>query len=949
MANDTALNRLWAAGQSVWYDNIRRGLIENGELGRLVAQGVRGVTSNPTIFEKAIGGSSDYDEAIRSFEPDASLDRLYDHLVRADIQGAADVLRVVFDTSEGADGFVSVEVSPYLAHDTDGTVAEALRLRALMDRPNVMIKVPATSEGCGAIRRLTAAGVSVNVTLIFSLAQYEAVIEAYIGGLEERAARGEALSGVNSVASFFVSRVDTAVDRLLAPLAEGGDAHARALLGRAAVANAKCAYALFQERFGGGRFASLAARGARVQRPLWASTGTKNPAYPDVLYVDNLIGPHTVNTMPPETLVAAMDHASVEARIASGADEAARQIAALAALGLDLDAVTRTLQVEGVRSFADSFDKVMQELRHKRGHLIGAVPAASYALGGAAEAVGAAVQALAQAGAGRRLWAKDGSLFGDDPGRIAFVPTAMGWLDAPSAMRGAVAGFEALRRDVVAAGYTDAVVLGMGGSSLCPDVLRHTFPRGPGGLRLHVLDTTHPDTVRALAAALDPARTLFVVSSKSGTTTEPNAFDRFFRAWVEKAAPADGAGAHFVAITDPGSALERLAGQEGMRAVVAGMADVGGRYSALTPFGLVPAALLGLDVDALLSRALRMASDCGPSVPLADNEALYLGAVLGCLARLGRDKVTLVAEGDVATLGDWVEQLLAESTGKEGKGLVPVVGEPLGDVQTYGADRVFVATSVGPLSEPTVRRLNALEAAGHPVVRIRLGDALDLGGEFVRWELATAIAGAVLGINPFDQPNVQESKDKTAAVLGAYRKTHALPEPGAEARDEGVEASGFGAVAGQGVEGLLAGLFSQAVPGDYVALMAYVPPDETSDRLLRDARQAIRQALGLATTLGYGPRFLHSTGQLHKGGPATGLFVQIVQAAAPGAELPIPSMDADFGTLVRAQALGDLEVLRDRHRRVVRLDIGCASDLGHATALIAAAARATVGGLARKG
>ena len=940
MAAKTVLAALNAVGQSVWYDNIRRGLIENGDLAALVADGVRGVTSNPTIFERAIDGSEDYDEAIAAFDPQASLDALYDHLVREDIRRAADILRPVWDESRGADGYVSVEVAPYLAHDAEGTVEEALRLRALVDRPNVMIKVPATPEGSVAIRRLIGMGVSVNVTLIFALAHYESVVEAYLAGLEERAGHGEAIDGVASVASFFVSRVDTAVDKLLEA---NGSAAALALRGKAGVANAKLAYALYQERFGGARFAALKAKGARVQRPLWASTGTKNPAYSDVLYCDNLVGPDTVNTMPPDTLKAVMDHGRAEVAVTRDLDAARAVMASLAALGIDMGEVTESLQREGVRAFSDSFDKVMQGLRHKRAALVGAVPAARYALGDIEGRVAESVSALQAAGAVRRLWAKDGSLYGDDPTLRAFIPTATGWLDAPTRMKEALPAFERLALDVKAAGYRDAVVLGMGGSSLCPDVLRATFGAESAGLRLHVLDTTHPDAVTALARAVDPKTALYLVSSKSGSTTEPNAFYRFFRAEVERAAPPDGAGAHFVAITDPGTALETLARSEGFRAVVAGLPDVGGRYSALTPFGLVPAAVMGLDVAALLGRGLRMASECGPAVAAADNVGAYLGAVLGAAALAGRNKVTIVAEGSVATFGDWAEQLLAESTGKAGKGIVPVVGEPLLEVDAYGNDRLFAAVSVGPLRESTERHLAALEAAGHPVVRIELKDSLDLGGEFVRWEIATAIAGRVLAINPFDQPNVQESKDNTTAVLKAYGDSGRLPEAPTRLRAGPVAVAAAGNPRGEDLEAVLANFLATSGPSDYVAFMAYVPPDAAGDEAAARIRQAVCHHRRVATTFGYGPRFLHSTGQLHKGGPAEGMFVQIVQAGA--SDPAIPGFGLGFATLIRAQAAGDLQALEGRGRRLVRLDLEAGTGLGALVeAFERAARRATYAG-----
>jgi transaldolase/glucose-6-phosphate isomerase len=904
------LERLLAAGQSVWYDNIRRGLIDT-ELRQLVAAGVRGVTSNPTIFERAIAGSDEYDAAIAAADPTLSVAELYERLALEDIRRAADLLRGVYEGTGGADGFVSLEVSPHLARDAAATVAEAARLARAVDRPNAMIKVPATAEGAQAIRRLIAMGVSVNVTLIFSLAQYERVIDAYVAGLEELVAAGGDIARVASVASFFVSRVDTAVDRALAALA--GE-EARALLGRAAVANAKLAYALFRRRFADERWQALAARGARPQRPLWASTGTKNPAYSDVVYVDSLVGPDSVNTMPPDTLRAALDHGRTEASVTEGLEEAQAVVRRLADLGVDLEAVGERLQEEGVQAFADSFDRLMRALRHTRARLAGGVPEARYRLGAAEAAVRDSADSLAAAGAVRRLWAQDASLYGPT------APAATGWLRAPARALGRLEEVRRLAEEVRAEGYREAVVLGMGGSSLTAEVLARAFAPAPGAMGVRVLDSTHPDAVSAAFAALDPARTLFVVASKSGTTTEAEALYRRARAEVEaRVGPAE-AGRRFVAVTDPGTPLEGRARQEGFRAVVAGDPDVGGRYSALTPFGLLPAALLGLELEALVGRARRMLADSGPEVPLDDHPGAYLGAVLGGAARAGRDKVTIVAEGEAAALAPWLEQLLAESTGKGGRGLVPVVGEALGDVDTYGPDRLFVALAVGRLGEAATRRLNALEAAGHPVVRIELAHALDLGGEFVRWQVATAVAAAALGVDPFDQPDVQASKEATQAALAAFRATGRLDEPPVGPWRAGVAVARVGAAGPEGdPEEAVARLLSLARAGDYVALMVYAPPGEGTEAAMARARRAIRTHLGLATTFGYGPRLLHSTGQLHKGGPDAVLALQVVAGARTDPE--VPGWGMGFSALARAQALGDLTALEGRGRRLVRLEV----------------------------
>jgi glucose-6-phosphate isomerase len=510
-----------------------------------------------------------------------------------------------------------------------------------------------------------------------------------------------------------------------------------------------------------------------------------------------------------------------------------------------------------------------------------------------------------------RLWDKDGSLWaksGKPPDALA---AWLGWLDLPAAMRARIGELEHLARDVRADGYTRAGVLGMGGSSLAPELFSRAFDGN--GLELRILDSTHPDAVRAFRDWAQGARTLLCVSSKSGSTTEPNAF----HAALAAVAPA----LDFVAITDPGSSLAELARAQEFRAIVEGQPDVGGRYSALSVFGLVPAALHGVDLDALLAAAEGMAEACRR--PATSNPGLALGAAIGEAALAGRDKLTIITSPRLASLGDWVEQLVAESTGKAGRGIVPIVGEPVGDVARYGEDRYFVVVTTA--DEPSAQWTwlsSELERAGHPGQHIEIGGPADLAGEFMRWEVATAAAGIALGIDPFDQPNVQESKDATRTLLEAFRRDGALPQPDPVAEDGGMAAyaePGRLGAAPASVPQALRELLASAGAGDYVAILAYLPDGpETAAALVR-MRTAIRDGLGVATTLGYGPRFLHSTGQLHKGGPDTGVFLQLT--GEPRRDLPIPGWEETFGTLIAAQALGDLQSLQGRGRRALRIHL----------------------------
>jgi transaldolase/glucose-6-phosphate isomerase len=509
-------------------------------------------------------------------------------------------------------------------------------------------------------------------------------------------------------------------------------------------------------------------------------------------------------------------------------------------------------------------------------------------------------------GFGRRLWAKDHTVWSEKP--VAELTDRLGWLKLPESMRTQAEDLARFAQEIRSEGFRDAVVLGMGGSSLAPEVFARTYRSGSGP-QLSVLDSTHPEAVRALVGRLDPTRTLFLVSSKSGSTTEMMSFFYTFWQWVgESLASTSAAGRRFAAITDPGSGLEKLARERGFRAVFNAQEDVGGRYSALTPFGLVPAALVGADVRELLTRARAMAEAC--TGPASSNPGLQLGAALGELALAGRDKVTFLASRGVESFPDWIEQLIAESTGKIGRGIVPVVGERPAEPAAYGDDRFFVGLFLDDAGDhrDLEQRLSALESAGHPVARFRLSEPADLGREMFRWEMATAAAGAVLGVNPFDQPDVQLAKELAKRAMQERTSGAA-----ATSADE-IRVGDSGAL-GSGLQHWLAG----AGAGTYLGLHAYLAPTPETTEALHAIQARLRDRTRFATTLGYGPRFLHSTGQLHKGGPATGRFLQIVDE--PRHDLPVPETDYTFAELIRAQADGDRKALEQRGRRVMRINL----------------------------
>jgi transaldolase/glucose-6-phosphate isomerase len=921
MASDkTSLHRAHDVGQSIWYDNMRRGLLRSGDLAGLVARGVRGITSNPTIFEKAIVHSSDYEDTLRKLVAEGrSTVEIYEDLAFEDIRGACDVMRPVFDESGAIDGRVSLEVLPSLASSTDGTISEGLRLAKAIDRPNVMIKVPATPEGIPAIRALTAHGVSVNVTLIFSLAQYEEVVEAYLSGLEDRRKAGGSFAGLTSVASFFVSRVDTVCDRLLTAKAAtaSGDEAARceALRGKLAIANAKLAYEIYQRTIASPRWHALASAGASPQRLLWASTGTKDPRYADTYYVDALMGPDTVDTVPPATLDAYLDHGQPVAHLGDDLAGARQVVAAFAALGFDLGRVCQGLLADGVASFAASMNSLVGAIDGRRAALTETSSRRQQAVlpEPLKAAVDAEVAKLKKANALARIWESDPSVFTTDTSHEKSIKSRLGWLRSPTLMRGKAAELTSFAAEIKAAGFTDVVLLGMGGSSLCPEVLSRVYTGAAPGLRLHVLDNTDPAAVREVDALIAGKQALFIVASKSGGTIEIQAFEHHY--WEQTLAAMGGdapaAGARFVAITDPSTKLGQLAEDKHFRKTFINPADIGGRYSAISYFGLVPAALLGAPVDKLVDTAVAFGAASGPAVPAEDSAGLWLGAALGAAAKAGRDKLTLVISPAYSSLGSWIEQLVAESTGKEGKGIVPVDMEPLGPPSVYAADRIFVHIR-GEEDVAQMAALAALEKAGHPVVRIALDGREALGREFFRWELATAIAGVSLAVNPFDEPNVTEAKLATSALLAVNTAEGKLPaaEDTCGPRDADRIRAHLGTL----------------TPGDYFAFCAYFVRSDGRDAALAKMRVAVRDRSQNATTVGYGPRFLHSTGQLHKGGPNNGVFLQLT-ADSPR-DLPVPGEPYSFATLRNAQALGDLQVLRRRDRRALRVHLGADVDAG---------------------
>jgi transaldolase / glucose-6-phosphate isomerase len=913
----TPIKKLHRLGQSIWYDNIQRRMLEDGSLAEMIQRReLRGMTSNPSIFNQAIAKSTDYDDALNSMAwAGYAAGDILDRLFIEDIRSAADLFLSLYKRSKGSDGFVSIEVDPSLAQDTQRTLMEAHRLWEQVNRPNLMVKIPATREGIPAIRQALAEGLNINITLIFSLDRYDEVMEAYLSALEQRLEAGQSISGIASVASFFVSRMDTKIDAHLEKIISKEDQRAQQasdLLGKAALANARLAYARFRKVFESDRFARLKAQGAQVQRPLWASTSTKNPAYPETLYVDELIGPDTVNTVPPHTYEAYRKVGKPRMTVGKGLDEAQQVIQKLSELNISVDEVTEELEREGVKAFADSYIDLFETVDERRF-------AAVRDLGHLADSVVDRVALLQKEDLPRRIWSIDAHIWTDEPAGRHEIRKRMGWLYLPEKSRAILPEISFFKDEVLSGGFKRILLLGMGGSSLAPEVMSLIFHdrgvqdgKGANSIPVTILDSTDPAQVGAAANLTQIQDTLFIASSKSGATAEVNAFLAYF--W-DRAYQSVGnhAGKHFVAITDPRTPLAAIAKERNFRQVFYADPKVGGRYSALTVFGLVPAALLGINLERLLDSAARMAHQTTADVPVGRNPALVLGAILGEATLQGHDKLTIIADDELLPFGSWLEQLIAESSGKGGTGIVPVVLESLAEPSGYDADRIFVYLKRSGQYDQGIGRL---KGASFPVITLPIEEDYDLGAEFYRWEMAVAVACAILGVNPFDQPDVQASKTRTDEIIKDYHEYGSLKEGKPVWEEDGLQLYGDDLA---GKEGNLAAILDSFLAlgqrGDFVALNAYLPRTDECLSMLKSIRRVIRDRTGLATTVGIGPRYLHSTGQLHKGGANKGLFMQIT--AEPSQDLPIPGWKLTFGTLEKAQALGDMEILLARGRRIL--------------------------------
>ncbi len=626
MSSITELHQL---NQSLWYDNIERRLLKNGEIAGLINSGeIRGITSNPSIFQNAISKSSDYDDDLQTMAwADWSAEEIFFQLAIKDIQETADLFSALYKESGGSDGFVSLEVSPKLAYDAEETYQQAVSLWKRVNRPNLMIKIPATKEGLIAIRRSIAAGLNINITLIFSVHRYAEVIDAYLSGLEDRLKNNLDITNINSVASFFVSRVDSKIDQWIDELVKNGKIApeiAEKLKGKAAIANSKVAYQLYEEMFSAKRALNIMKRGGKAQRPLWASTSTKNPQYSDVMYIEELIAPNTVNTVPPKTLDSFRDHGHAEVTIYKDFEAANLFLKNLANYDIDLDKATQQLEDEGVMAFANSFSSLVDTIETRKEQFMRNIQTLEKSLV-------KQIHKLDDIRFNNRLFAKDALLWTSKENEQVEILNRLGWLEAPIIASRYISQLEAFRDEIYQEGFTNVLLLGMGGSSLASEVLSLSFAGVTDGCSLSILDSTDPRQILDSAKLVNSEKTLFVVSSKSGGTTEVQAALAYFYKQMQ-IQYGNQAGEYFIAITDPGTSLEKQANELHFRKVFEADPNVGGRYSALTLFGLVPAVLLGIELSTFINRAIDFSKDSQPEVPTGSNPGLVLGALLGVSA-----------------------------------------------------------------------------------------------------------------------------------------------------------------------------------------------------------------------------------------------------------------------------------------------------------------------------
>lgn len=900
--------RLHEFGQSVWLDNIRRGLIKNGQLAKEIERGViRGITSNPSIFCKAIKDSHDYDNALTSMALSCiNEEEIFFQLMVEDIRDAADLFRDLYVKSGGNDGFVCLEINPYFAHDACKTIEQAKQIWKAVNRPNLMIKIPATDEILPVITNLTAAGINLNLTLIFSPEKYKKCAYAYIDGLRKRMENGDSLEKIRSVASVFVSRADTKTDTLLI---EKG-VSSQNLLGKTGIRTAQRIYNISIDIFGDDNFDDIKAAGGKAQRVLWASTSTKNPLYKPTYYVEALVGSDTVTTLTPVTLDSLMKSSNIRPVLPVLDSEIDEFFVSLEKTGINIQDVYLQLEDEGISGFTFDYSEALSSIK-SHCKLI------RNRIGKLNDLLVSAYERFNQESIMRRIFSKDPTVWTYDTTAFSEIRNRLGWLDTYKNTEGNIPDYISLRNKLKKEQISKIILLGTEESSLAAEVIAKIFDK-ESDIKLQVVDTTDPVQITEIRKSLDLKETIFIVCSKSGASIEINSLLRYFYE-ITSDYFGENAGKRFIAITDPGSRLETVAEDLGFRQLFLSDPSSGGRFSALTPFGIIPAILIGLDPQRITPKVREMMLNCSPSLPAYRNEGLSLGIFIGAAAEIGKDKLTIISDPSFEPFTIWIEQLIAQSSGKNGKGIIPVINEPQLQGRPYAEDRVFVYINS---DNSHAAEISQIKKQGHPVYEILIDDQYDLFGEFYRWETAAAAACAILGVNPFDHPDALASKTLTNAKLAEYRENRSLSDMQAVWSDNNIEVftncPSENVFENESYNDIITNFIKQADAGkNYIAINAFLPQNEEMLIWLQKLRKTLLECTGCATTIGFGPRFLHTAGQLHKGGANLGYFIQV--AADYNEDTAIPDEIYGFKILERAQALAEIECLRDRERKVIQI------------------------------
>ncbi len=934
--DENPLWRLRDHGQSVWLSYLRRRLLDGGDLQHLIeARALSGIESDLEFLCGALARGNEYGASLRRpMDEGVDVDTIGEHLLAEEARAAAEVLTPLYEQSSGREGFVSIDVVSGRPDDPQSTSAAIHRAVGLIEHPNIMFKVLATDSGFAVLEAMTAEGYHIHVGPLFSVPSVRQAVRAFAGGLRRRTEAGGA-ADVTSAISFGLAPLDIAVDDLLGDLIRDSahdTSREESLVGSIAVATAKVVCReqreLLQRELG----SEVAAPSSPLQRIIWTNTATKNPRFGEFHYIEDLVGPDSGLSLSRSSLEAFHQRGVVAATLGRSVDEATEILAELADVGIDLEDLGRRLEQRANDKLAAARDRFVSTVGRACEALGANEPTASRVTLGGGRWWGAVEEIPAELLPVEvlddleelvpRLWCKDPSLWSDEPAEQELIYNRLGWIDLiePMSFESLPAGRFASR--MVDADIEDIVVLGMGGSSLCAEVFRDVF----GIDNVWVLASTIPRVVKRIAEHVDPARTLVVVSSKSGTTLETRVLADYFYFYALATPMLETAGERFVAVTDPGTPLEQAAHERDFQGLWLTPPDVGGRFSAFTHFGVLPMALMELDAGAILESAQRMAASCAAEVPVSLNPAALLGVALHEGFRTGRDKLTFLCDEGLAPFAAWAEQLVAESLGKDGVGLVPIVGEPAGDSGDYGDDRLFVGMELGPEPDARLQRLLDQLAPDHPVMRFHLDDRNEIGAELFRWQLGTAVAGALLEINPFDEPDVEASKQRTIEILDAAGDASAAAPAPVDVGDGWAvfadlerDAELAARHEGEGLASWLNAHLGRAAVPDYVGLQIFLAADSETRDKLDDIRWILRERLGVATSLGWGPGYLHSTGQLHKGGPDIGVF--LLATATDPEDLECPGFDYSFGRLARAQALGDLRALQERGRRVLHLHL----------------------------